>query len=152
MASESTLVLYRGEGSSSSSRAEQPATSLRSAEQPATQIAKWQVKFPSGWMDLPSEASRDIEAARHDGKAVAEYSQCRSQKQGWWDPSRIVFSTMQQENLRSGTIREARRAMEPAPHITKRTLADDSEFPREGVWKEPEVEKRGANKIPRRQM
>jgi hypothetical protein len=59
---------------------------------------------------------------------------------------------MQQENLRSGTIREARRAMEPAPHITKRTLADDSEFPREGVWKEPEVEKRGANKIPRRQM
>ena len=116
-----------------------------SAEQPA----KWQVKFPSGWMDLPSDASQAIEAARHDGKAVAEYSQCRSDKKEWWDPYRIVFSTMQQKNLRSGRIREARRVMEPAPHVRRTTPSEDKEPPREGVWAEPEEEKKGANKISR---
>jgi len=122
------------------------AASLPSVEQAATETAKWQVEFPSGWTDLPSEASRDIEAALHDGKAEAEYTQCRSQKQGRWDLYRIVFSTMQQENIRSGRIRAARRVMEPAPHIR----ADESEVPRAGVWEEPQVEKKGANKILRR--
>ena len=128
------------------------AASLPSAEQAPTEIAKWQVEYPSGWTDLPSQASRAIEAALHDRKAVAEYTQCRSRKQGNWDLYRIDFSTMRQENLRSGRIRAARRVMEPAPHTTKRTLADDTELPREGVWKEPQVAKRGANKIPRSPM
>ena len=117
-----------------------------------TQTAKWQVKFPAGWMDLPSEASRDIESARIDGKDHAEYMQCRSHKKEWWDPYRIVFSTMQQRNLRSGTVRQARRVMETTPtdcdELPQTTPTEDDEIPRRGIWEEPE-EKESLNKIPR---
>ena len=101
-------------------------------------MAKWQVKFPSGWQDLPPEASCKTEAARNDGKHVVEYEQCRSKKQDWWDPYRIVFSTMQQTNLRSGTVRETRRLVTSAgaPELAKLpTLL--FEPARGGVWKEP---------------
>ena len=127
-----------------------------------TQAAKWQVKFPSSWMDLPLEASRDIESAQIGGEDYAEYMQCRSHKKEWWDPYRIVFSTMQQRNLRSGTVRQARRVMEtsPLPHVMETTPTDcdelpqttpteDEEIPRRGIWEEPEVDKTSLNKIPR---
>ena len=127
-----------------------------------TQAAKWQVKFPSGWMDLPLEASRDIESAQIGGKDYAEYMQCRSPKKEWWDPYRIVFSTMQQQNLRSGTVRQARRVMEtsPPPHVTNTTPTDcdelpqttateDDEIPRRGIWEKPEGKETSLNKIPR---
>ena len=51
----------------------------------ATEHAKWQVKFPSGWQDLPTEASCKIEAARNAGEHSVKYEQCRFS-------SLIVFS------------------------------------------------------------
>ena len=149
MASESSLALYQGEGSSNPCGSD-------------IQLPKWQVKFPSGWTDLPSEASRVIEAARNDGKDAAEYTQCRSKKQALYDSYRIVFSTMKQQNLRSGRIREARRFIELAPDVKRKspsedddlpktTPAENDEFPRTGVRDEPKVQKKGANKIQRSQ-
>ena len=150
MASQSSLVLYQGEGSSNQCGSD-------------TQIAKWQVKFPSAWMDLPSEVSRHIEAARNYGKDAAEYEQCRSHKQGWYDPYRIDFSTMQQQNLRSKRVREARRFIQLASHVKqeepsedddlpKTTPTENDEFPRTGVWDEPKAGKKEANKMPRAPM
>ena len=150
------------EETSSSSKSKPPPASVWHQDGSGTQTAKWQVKFPAGWMDLPSEASRDIESARIDGKDHAEYMQCRSHKKEWWDPYRIVFSTMQQRNLRSGTVRQARRVMEtsPLPHVMETTPTDcdelpqttpteDDEIPRRGIWEEPEGKKTSLNKIPR---
>ena len=68
---------------------------------------------------------------------------------------------MQQQNLRSGTVRQARRVMELAPsHVTNTTPTDcdelpqttpteDDEIPRRGIWEEPEGKKTSLNKIPR---
>ena len=71
--------------------------------------AKWQVQFPSGWQDLPPEASRAIEASFATGEDVATYEQCRSKKQDWWDTYQIDFASMEQTNIRSGRQRNARR-------------------------------------------
>ena len=74
--------------------------------------ANWQVQFPSGWHDLPPQASSEIEAARLRGENVAIYEQCRSKKQNWWDTYQMDLANMQQTNVRSGTRRMARRIVD----------------------------------------
>ena len=75
----------------------------------ASTTVKWQVQFPSGWQDLPLEATYKIEAARLGGENVACYKQCRSQKRDLWQPYQLDFGTMQQTNISSGRVRRARR-------------------------------------------
>ena len=97
----------------------------------------------------------------NDGKDAAEYEQCRSHKQGWYDTYRSDFSTMQQQNLRSKRVRKARRFIQLASHLKqdkpnedddlpKITPTENDEFPRTGVWDEPKAKK--ANKMPRAPM
>ena len=38
--------------------------------------------------------------------------QCRSKKKDWWDKYQINFNSMQQANLRSGRLRNARRVVD----------------------------------------
>ena len=113
------------------------------------------MQFPSGWHDLPPQASSEIEAARLRGENVAMYEQCRSKKQDWWDTCQMDFANMQQTNLRSGTRRIARRiarrivdagveesspAMPAEPNAYGCPLRDVSQEADEtltGIWQEP---------------
>ena len=79
---------------------------------PRAKSANWQVQFPSGWHDLPPQASSEIEAARLRGENVAIYEQCRSKKQNWWGTYQMDLANMQQANVRSGTRRMARRIVD----------------------------------------
>jgi hypothetical protein len=126
------------------------AVQLALAIIPVATSAKWQVQFPSGWQDLPSEVSCKIEAARLRGENVAVYEQCRSNHKDWWDTYQIDFGNMQQRNLRSGRLRGARRIVdegdeESAPAMLSESNAYEShstltleDLPLEGVWQEPE--------------
>ena len=84
------------------------ATSHSAAEQSvAAEDVIWQVKFKS-WLDLPQEASADIEAAYKEGRTDSGiYHQRRSETRV--DPYCIDFNTMQQTNMGSGRERDARR-------------------------------------------
>ena len=121
---------------------------------PRPKSANWQVQFPSGWHDLPPQASSEIEAARLRGENVAIYEQCRSKKQDWWDTYQMDFANMQQTNLRSGTRRIARRIVDagveesspamPAKLNAYGSLRGVSQEPDEtltGVWHEPDVDR-----------
>ena len=111
------------------------------------------MQFPSGWHDLPPQASSAIEAARLRGVNVAIYEQCRSKKRDWCDTYQMDFANMQQTNLRSGTRRIARRIVdagveESSPAMPAElnaygslsTVARDDETLR-GVWQEPNLDK-----------
>ena len=84
------------------------STNARATIPVATSV-KWQFKFPKGWQDLPLEASSKIEAARLGGENVAIYDSGWSKKKDLWQPYKIDFGTMQQTNVSSGRVREARR-------------------------------------------
>ena len=112
---------------------------------PRPKSANWQVQFPSGWHDLPPQASSAIEAARLRGENVAIYEQCRSKKQDWWDTYQMDFANMQQTNLRSGTRRIERRIVdagveESSPAMPAELNAYGS---LRGVWQEPDETLRG---------
>ena len=106
-------VQATGPASSSAGSAVQLVSDINAAAcNPRPKSANWQVQFPSGWHDLPPQASSAIEAARLRGENVAIYEQCRSKKQDWWDTYQMDFANMQQTNLRSGTRRIARRIVD----------------------------------------
>ena len=135
-----------------------------SADKPAldgSTTANWQVQFPSGWHDLPPQASSEIEAARLRGENVAIYEQCRSKKQDWWDTYQMGLANMQQTNLRSGTRRIARRIVdagveESSPAMraglnaygSLRGVSQEPDETLTSVWQEPDVyRQRNKNKI-----
>ncbi len=136
----------------SGSRAEQPAPQKRqrsppgeeasacSAERPAKKSRgaaadKWQVKYPSGWWDLPPEASAEIHQQYLRGEATAGYMQCRSKKRDEWQPYRIDFNRMEQTNIVSGRTRMARCIPTVADVADKATSS--MEPTNYGVWQEP---------------
>ena len=103
----------------------------------ATEHVKWQVRFASGWQDLPTEASCKIEAARNAGEHTVEYKQCRNKKKHWWDSYVIDFKESLQTNTRSGTTRATRRKLvELAAPCEREDTDPDS--PLQGIWKDPE--------------
>ena len=74
-------VQATGPASSSAGSAVQLVSDINAvACNPRPKSANWQVQFPSGWHDLPPQASSAIEAARLRGENVAIYEQCRSKK------------------------------------------------------------------------
>ena len=154
-------VQATGPASSSAGSAVQLVSDINAvACNPRAKSANWQVQFPSGWHDLPPQASFAIEAARLRGENVAIYEQCRSKKQNWWDTYQMDLANMQQTNVRSGTRRMARRivdagfeassaAMPKELHAygSLSTVALEDETLR-GVWQEPNVDRqRKKNKI-----
>jgi len=101
---------FCSQGGNATEPAEHHVTAASSASESAPQQTyKWQVQFPSGWQDLPSDASADIEREFSSGSAEAQYQQCRSKKENIWNTYQITFKRMQQQNLQSGRLREARR-------------------------------------------
>ena len=96
---------------------------------------KWQVKFPSGWWDLPPEASAEIHRQYLRGEATAAYMQCRSKKRDEWQPYRIDFNRMEQTNIVSGRTRMARCIPTVADVADKATSS--MEPTNYGVWQEP---------------
>ncbi len=96
---------------------------------------KWQVKFPSGWWDLPPEASAEIHQQYLRGEATAAYMQCRSKKRDEWQPYRIDFNRMEQTNTVSGRTRMARCIPTVADVADKATSS--MEPANYGVWQEP---------------
>ena len=96
---------------------------------------KWQVKFPSGWWDLPPEASAEIHQQYLRGEATAAYMQCRSKKRDEWQPYRIDFIRMEQTNTVSGRTRMARCIPTVADVADKATSS--MEPANYGVWQEP---------------
>ena len=153
-------VQTTGPASSSAGSAVQLVSDINAvACNPRAKSANWQVQFPSGWHDLPPEASSEIEAARLRGENVAIYEQCRSKKQDWWDTYQMDFANMQQTNLRSGTRRIARRIVDagveesspamPAELNAYGNLRGVSREPEEtltSVWQEPDVDRQRKKK------
>ena len=85
--------------------------------------------FPSGWWDLPPEASYRIEAARNARKDKVEYLQRHDEENNLWDWYQLVFNTSMQTNMRNSEMRGARRIM--------LTFADTSEQHAQGVSEDP---------------